>query len=122
MPFDFGKNLLRLRREKELTPEQKERIQSVAKKAFQSLYCSGVSRIDFLIDSKTSEIYLNEINTIPGALSAGLWQPPSVLTYEAMLDKIIQLALKKKRLDDKLNFADDTDVGSISGNFGAKGI
>ena len=106
----------------QLTPEQKERIQSVAKKAFQALYCSGVARVDFLIDAKTGEIYLNEINTIPGALSAGLWQPPSELTYEAMLDKIIRLALEKKRLDDMLNFADDTNVGSISGNFGAKGI
>jgi len=106
----------------ELTPEQKETIQTVAKKAFQALYCSGVARVDFLIDSGTGQIVLNEINTIPGALSAGLWQPPSVLTYEAMLDKIIQLAIKKKRIDDKVNYSSDDGVTSISGNFGAKGI
>ena len=105
-----------------LTPEQKETIQSVAKKSFQALYCSGVARVDFLIDAKTGGIYLNEINTIPGALSAGLWQPPSALTYEQMLDKIIQLALKKKRLDDMVNYSTDDGVTSISGNFGAKGI
>ena len=106
-----------------LTPEQKETIQTVAKKAFQALYCSGVARVDFLIDSKTGQIVLNEINTIPGALSAGLWTPPSALTYEQMLDKIITLAIKKKRIDDKVNYASGDDgVTSISGNFGAKGI
>ena len=51
-----------------------------------------------------------------------MWQPPSALTYEQMLDKIIQLALKKKRLDDMVNYATDDGVTSISGNFGAKGI
>ena len=106
-----------------LSAEQKETIQTVAKKAFQALYCSGVARVDFLIDAKTGQIVLNEINTIPGALSAGLWQPPSVLTYEQMLDKIVALAIKKKRIDDKVNYASGDDgVTSISGNFGAKGI
>ena len=106
----------------QLTPEQKETIQSVAKKAFQALYCSGVARVDFLIDAKTGQIVLNEINTIPGALSAGLWQPPSALTYEEMLDKILKFALKKKRLDDMVNYSSDDGVTSVSGNFGAKGI
>ena len=106
-----------------LSAEQKETIQTVAKKAFQALYCSGVARVDFLIDAKTGQIVLNEINTIPGALSAGLWQAPSALTYEQMLDKIINLAIKKKRIDDKVNYASGDDgVTSISGNFGAKGI
>ena len=105
-----------------LTPEQKERIQDVAKRAFQALYCSGVARVDFLIDAKSGEIYLNEINTIPGALSAGLWQPPSALTFEAMLDKIIKFALEKKRKDDQVDYSGGDGVNSVSGNFGAKGI
>ena len=106
----------------DLTPEQRERIQDVAKRAFQALYCSGVARVDFLIDAKSGEIYLNEINTIPGALSAGLWQPPSALSFEEMLDKIIGFALKKKRMDDKVDYSSGDGVDSVSGNFEAKGI
>lgn len=105
----------------ELTPELRERIQSIAGGAFRALYCSGVARVDFLI-SREGEVYLNEINTIPGALAAGLWQPPSPLSYEDMLDRIIRLALKKKRLDDMVDYSCDDGVSSVSGNFGAKGI
>ena len=39
-----------------------------------------------------------------------------------MLDKILKFALKKKRIDDMVNYSSDDGVTSVSGNFGAKGI
>ena len=52
-----------------------DKIKSYAKKIFKYLGCSGVSRIDFIIDKDTNEIYANEINSIPGSLSYYLFKP-----------------------------------------------
>ncbi len=68
-----------------------------AKKAFQTLGCSGVSRIDFIIDSNTDQLYFNEINTLPGSLSFYLWMKsqPKVV-YTELLNQIIQQAEKRQ--------------------------
>ena len=68
------------------------------------------------------KIYINEINTIPGALSAGLWQNPSEMTYEEVLERIIKDAIRRKRTDDQLNYNSGKKIESLSGNFGNKGI
>jgi D-alanine-D-alanine ligase len=68
-----------------------------AKKAFQTLGCSGVSRIDFIIDGSTKQLYFNEINTLPGSLSFYLWMKsqPKVV-YTELLNRIIQQAEKRQ--------------------------
>ena len=43
-----------------------ERIRSIAKDAYMALDCAGFSRVDFMIDKDTGDVYVNEINTIPG--------------------------------------------------------
>ena len=58
----------------DISEEKTKEIQGLAKDVFRTLGCSGVSRIDFLIDTKTDKVYVNEINTIPGALSYYLWE------------------------------------------------
>ena len=54
--------------------EKTKEIQQLATKIFRLLGCAGVSRLDFLMNDKTEEVYFNEINTIPGSLSFYLWE------------------------------------------------
>ncbi len=93
----------------DLPEGQTETIQKYAVGAFQALGCSGVARIDFLTDAKTGEIYVNELNTIPGSLSFYLWEAGG-MKYRELLDKIIALAFKRDRERKNLNFSFDTNI------------
>jgi D-alanine-D-alanine ligase len=76
-----------------------EEIQRFAVRAFKSVDGAGMARADFLLDKVTDEIYLNEINTIPGftqiSMYPKLWTA-SGLPYPALVDKLIELALERK--------------------------
>jgi len=85
------------------------RIQALAVKAFQVLDCNGVARIDFLMDGRTGEVWLNEINTIPGSLSFYLWEA-SGLPYPRLLDEMVRLAFARQRTQEDLLFSFDTNV------------
>ena len=76
-----------------ISDELTERIQTLAKEAFKALDCKGVVRIDFLLDNATGELYINEINTIPGSLSYYLWEP-SGLSYKQLIDRLAEIAQK----------------------------
>ncbi|HHW95487.1 MAG TPA: D-alanine--D-alanine ligase [Mogibacterium sp.] len=93
----------------DISKEQREIIRDMAVKAFKALGCNGVSRIDFMIDADTGKLYFNEINTIPGSLAFYLWEPVGV-PYRELLDRMIQLALKRHRLEESLTFAFDTNI------------
>ncbi len=93
----------------ELTPEKREEIRELAVRSFRALGCCGVSRIDFMIDEDEDKLYFNEINPIPGSLSFYLWEPVGV-PYKELLDRMIQLALKRDRVEDSLTFTFDTNI------------
>lgn len=104
----------------DITPEQDEFIRKTAVEAFRYLGCNGVTRIDFMIDMNDNKIYINEINTIPGSLAFYLWQPKGV-KYPELLERMIQLALKRYRMGEKINYSFDTNILASGGSFGAKG-
>lgn len=107
----------------DISAEQTAKIQDYAVRAFKALGCCGVSRIDFLIDNSNGEIYLNEINSIPGSLSFYLWEPAGV-KYPALLDEMISLALERDRETSRITYAFDTNVLSgvkLGGLKGSKG-
>ncbi len=93
----------------EITPEQRDTVRKMAVDAFKVLGCSGVSRIDFMMDTATGEIWLNEINTIPGSLSFYLWEPVGV-KYTELLNKMIALSLKREREQENITFSFDSNV------------
>ena len=81
----------------DLNPELKQAALGYAKKAFKVLGCSGVSRIDFIIDASCDKLYFNEINTLPGSLSFYLWMKSSPpLVYTELLNRIIRQAQKRQ--------------------------
>ncbi|MFI3332349.1 MAG: D-alanine--D-alanine ligase family protein [Rikenellaceae bacterium] len=63
---------------------------------FKALSCDGVARIDFIIDQDSSEVCVNEINTIPGSLSFYLWEYSGV-DFPTLVDRIINLAFQRQR-------------------------
>lgn len=105
----------------DISKEKTEEIQGLAKEVFNILGCNGVARVDFLIDKKTDNVYVNEINTIPGALSYYLWEATGK-TFEQELDEIIELAIKRQRDREKLTFSYDQNILAMQGGCkGAKG-
>lgn len=102
-----------------ISPELRERVQSLALRAFRALDLSGVARIDFLMNAETEEIWVNEVNTCPGSLSFYLWEAEG-LKYSALLDRMVSLALKRERERKSFHSAIDTGIlKNFSG--GAKG-
>ncbi len=105
----------------EITPEQRDTVRKMAVDAFKVLGCSGVSRIDFMMDTATGEIWLNEINTIPGSLSFYLWEPIGV-KYTELLNRMISLSLKREREQENITFSFDSNVlQGVKLGGGAKG-
>ena len=93
----------------DITDAQRDEIRALAVKAFKVLGCNGVSRIDFMMNTETQQIWLNEINTIPGSLSFYLWEPLGV-KYPELLDKMISYARKRERENDSITYTFDSNV------------
>ena len=75
-----------------------DKIRSIAVRAYKSLDCRGLSRVDFFLEKDTNRIILNEINTMPGfttiSMYPKLWESVGI-SYKELLDKLINLALEK---------------------------
>jgi D-alanine-D-alanine ligase len=81
----------------DITADMAKKIQDFACRAFLSLECRGLARVDFFLDKNTGELYLNEINTIPGFTSISMYPKlwaASGLAYPQLLDRLIELALE----------------------------
>ncbi|MBD5304623.1 MAG: D-alanine--D-alanine ligase [Bacteroides sp.] len=105
----------------DLPEDMSEEIRRLAGETFRVLSCHGVSRIDVMVDEKDNKIYVNEINTIPGSLSFYLWEA-SGISFTQLMDKLVQLALKRKREVERKTFTYDQNIFSLGGGVkGAKG-
>ena len=75
-----------------------KKIQQMAIDAFKAVDCSGLARIDFLMDPKTRKIYVNEINTMPGftaiSMYPKLWAA-SGIAYPELITRLVELALER---------------------------
>ena len=73
-------------------------IAQLAIRAYRAIDCAGMARVDFLLDRKNGELYLNEVNTLPGftpiSMYPKLWEA-SGLSYPELIDRLIQLALER---------------------------
>ena len=88
-----------------LSPDQVKLFQEYALRAYQVIDCAGMARADFLLDKETGEIFLNELNTIPGftpiSMYPKLWEA-SGLSYADLIDELIRLAIERKREKDQI--------------------
>jgi len=93
----------------QISEEMTKQVQSLSQAAFQALGCAGVARVDFLLDDQTGRLYVNEINTIPGSLAFYLWEPAGV-SYPELLDRLIDLALKRRQEEDQIHYSFETNL------------
>ena len=94
----------------------------MAKATFKALNLSGIARIDFLINKKTNEVYVNEPNTIPGSLAFYLWSYTGK-EYKDLLDDAITLCIKSYKNDaKKVSSFESNILSNFSGSKGLKGI
>jgi len=86
-----------------ISEKNTRKIQAMSKLIFKELNAWGMARIDFLYQKPTGQVYPNEINTIPGSLAFYLWQA-SGLKPPQLVDKMIELALERKKELKKINY------------------
>jgi len=81
-----------------LSSEQTERVRDLAVRAYKAIDCAGMARADFLLSRETGELYVSEVNTIPGftaiSMYPKLWEA-SGLPYSQLIDRLIELAIER---------------------------
>lgn len=84
-----------------LSKDKLEFVRQEAVKIYKVLDCAGMSRVDFLVDKDTEEVYLNEINTIPGftkiSMYPKMWQADGK-AYRDLISELIELAIERNNI------------------------
>jgi len=88
----------------DLPEETAARVRELAVQVYKAIDCSGMARVDFLLEQRTGEVYISELNTIPGftriSMYPKLWEA-SGLPYAKLVDRLIELAIENKADRDK---------------------
>ena len=81
-----------------ITKAEMKTVQKLAIAAFQAVDCSGLARVDFLMDPKSRRIFVNEINTMPGFTAISMYPKmwtASGLSYPELIDRLIRLGIER---------------------------
>jgi D-alanine-D-alanine ligase len=70
------------------------KAEKVGMSVYKALNCSGIARVDMLVDSKTSEVYFNEVNPLPGGLYAHNWNRAGISNVE-LVRRLVAFALER---------------------------
>ena len=91
-------------------------IQETAKQVYRALGCSGIARVDFLLDKETGKFYANEVNPLPGTLYHHLWKA-SGLELDQLLEKLIKFAEEKYQQKREITYTFESSVlKNLGGN------
>jgi D-alanine-D-alanine ligase len=101
--YDYGAKYLdgatRLIIPADLPETMTRRMKELALEAFRALDCAGLARVDFLVSRSDLEVYVSEVNTLPGFTSVSmypkLWEASGV-PYPELIDRLIDLALERQ--------------------------
>lgn len=108
-----------------ISQEETALVQQFSRDIFWALDCKGVVRVDFMIDRATRQIYVTEINTIPGSMAFYLWEKTGGgLKYRHLIDRMVGYAMKAWEDKDANITGYDSEIisGAISAQLsGAKG-
>lgn len=98
--IDTGENASRLLIPAPISSELAERVRDLAVRAYKAIDCAGMARADFLLSGTTGELYVNELNTIPGftaiSMYPKLWEATGI-SYPELIDRLIELAVERYR-------------------------
>ena len=98
--------------------EMTRKVVNFAIAAFNALDCKGVARVDFLLDEEKNELFVGEINTIPGSLSYYLWEENG-LSFSRLIDKLVEYAFKASAETNMNVFSYQSSI--LNGSAGTKG-
>ena len=104
-----------------LTPELTERVQTLAQQAFRAIDGRGTARIDFLVRPEQNEVYLNEINTLPGSLALYLWQDMGRSAGE-VVDRLVEIAHEAHAQKRRNTYNYQTSLIALTAARGVKGL
>ena len=97
-----------------IAPAVADAVRELALRAYKAIDCAGMGRVDLLLDEQTGQLYLNEINTIPGfttiSMYPKLWEATGI-SYSELLDRLIDLALERHR--EKADLATSIDITAL---------
>ncbi len=85
------------------------RVRAIGKKIYRVLGCAGMARMDFLIDSASRKIYINEVNTLPGSLYHHNWRSAGVSNVE-LVTHLITLAEERFRVQQYITHTFSSDI------------
>ncbi len=84
--------------------EVSQQVRNLAVRAYRAVDCAGMARVDFLLDKDSGEIFLNEMNTIPGftkiSMYPKLWEA-SGLSYDQLVQRLLELAIERRSERDR---------------------
>ncbi len=100
----------------------RDRIQEMSREIFRMMDCKGTVRIDYMFDQDSGNLYVTEINTIPGSLAFYLWENAG-LHYGKLIDRMVDIARRAREDKNRANYAYTSDIlkGATFGAKGAKG-
>ena len=102
-----------------ISDEMTNKIYEISKKVFRVLNLKGVSRIDYLVNEKTGDIYVNEPNTIPGSLAFYMYKPKGK-DYKTLTDELIKTAIKDYKNENRKTSSFTSNI--LSNYNGTKGF
>lgn len=97
------------------------KIQEMAVQAFRAIDGRGITRIDFLVRPENHEIFLNELNTLPGSLSFYLWEPSGIKPRE-LVHRLVELAQDAYAEKRRSTYNYQTNLIALTASRGLKGI
>jgi D-alanine-D-alanine ligase len=104
-----------------ISDELTKRIQEMAIRAFKLIDARGTARVDFLVREQTNEVYLNEMNMLPGSMAFYLWQETG-MSPSQVVDELIRLALDAHAEKRKTTYDYKTDLINHAAKRGLKGM
>lgn len=103
-----------------ISDELTQRIKDITIRAFKAVDGRGIARIDYLVKPETNEVYLNEINTMPGSVSFYLWREDGYSTTD-VVEKLVQLAQSANAVKRRNTYDYKTNLVAVAGQRGTKG-
>ena len=103
-----------------LSKELSDQVYDLSRQVVMALGSSGICRIDFLLDNETNNLYVNEINSMPGSLAFYLWQPKDV-SFTEIMDNLVTQAIDRQRRRERMTFSYSSNILSNYSANGSKG-
>lgn len=93
----------------QIGPEMTKQIKDLGVRVYKTLGCTGIARVDFLVNADTNEVFVNEVNTLPGSLYHHNWKKAGVSNMELVLG-LIELAEERFKAMKNTTYAFQSDI------------